>query len=264
MTRAFGRRAEAPAAPAAASGGISAAAIDAYYGRHRALDGVSVDVPAGGTLAIVGRNGVGKTTLLRALVNGFGVRVSGDVHIDGERVSNLNTDEVIRRHSIGFVPDDRRIFPLSVLDNLRVAALGARCWKDDAERVLALFPFLEEHQSQLATTMSGGEQQALAIARAAMRRPRYLLLDEPGEGLAPIAVQRLIAGVQQLRAEEGCTVILVERNVDMLEALCEPAIGISAGRVIWTGSVAQLRSDPALLEQVLLPTGAAVESGVAR
>jgi branched-chain amino acid transport system ATP-binding protein len=122
--------------------------------------------------------------------------------------------------------------------------------------VLGLFPFLEAHSAQLATTLSGGEQQALAIARAAMRPPRYLLLDEPGEGLAPVAVQRLIDGVRQLRDETDCTLILIERNMEMIAALCDTAIGMSAGRIIWNGAVRELREDPALLEQVLLPAGA--------
>jgi branched-chain amino acid transport system ATP-binding protein len=238
---------------AATAGGIVMAGIDAYYGRHRALAGVSAEVPAGSTLAILGRNGAGKTTLMRSLIGGFGVRVTGDVLIDGARVTGLSADEIVRRHAIGFVPDDRRIFPISVADNLKVAALGSRDWKSDTERVLALFPFLQEHLSQLATTLSGGEQQALAIARAAMRRPRYLLLDEPGEGLAPIAVQALTDGLRRLQAEADFTLILVERNMEMISALCDTAVGMSAGRIIWRGAVADLRAAPQLLEQILLP-----------
>jgi branched-chain amino acid transport system ATP-binding protein len=249
--------------PAAATAdGIVMAGINAYYGRHRALADISAAVPARSTLAILGRNGAGKTTLLRSLIGGFGVRVTGDVLIDGAVVTGLSADEVVRRHNIGFVPDDRRIFPLSVADNLRVAALGSRSWKSDAERVLALFPFLEQHLSQLATTMSGGEQQALAIARAAMRRPRYLLLDEPGEGLAPIAVQRLIDGLRRLQAEADFTLVLVERNMEMISALCDTAVGMSAGRIIWRGAVAELRAAPQLLEQILLPATAAQETGI--
>jgi branched-chain amino acid transport system ATP-binding protein len=257
------RRAAARTRPAdgadGAGGGIRADRIDVFYGRHRALEEVSVDVPFGSALAILGRNGAGKTTLLRSVVNGFGVHVKGDVLIDGARIAGLTPDQVVKRHSIGFVPDDRRIFPLTVLENLRVASLGSRGWKADVKRVLGLFPFLQDHTSQLATTLSGGEQQALAIARAAMRQPRYLLLDEPGEGLAPVAVQRLTDGIKRLLAEGDCTVVMVERNMEMISALCDAAIGMSAGRIIWSGAVSDLRDDPLLLEQVLLP--AATEPG---
>jgi len=253
MTWLSGRRAAITEPPAAPRAGIVATGIDVYYGRHRALEEVSLTVPGGSALAILGRNGAGKTTLLRSIVNGFGVQVRGDVLVDGVRIGAMATDEVVTRHGIAFVPDDRRIFPLTVTENLRVAALGSREWRADVTRVLGLFPFLEAHAAQLATTLSGGEQQALAIARAAMRVPRYLLLDEPGEGLAPVAVQRLIDGVCQLREETGCTLILVERNMEMIAALCDTAIGMSAGRIIWTGAVSELRDNPDLLEQVLLP-----------
>ena len=256
MTWLSGRRAATSAPPPAAQTGIIARGIDVYYGRHRALEEVSLTVPAGAALAILGRNGAGKTTLLRSIVNGFGVQVRGEILVDGVRVSGTPTDEVVKRHSIALVPDDRRIFPLTVVENLRVAAIGSRDWKSDVARVLGLFPFLEAHSAQLATTLSGGEQQALAIARAAMRMPRYLLLDEPGEGLAPVAVHRLIDGVRQLREETGCTLILIERNMEMIAALCDTAVGMSAGRIIWDGAVSDLLEDPALLEQVLLPAAA--------
>jgi len=256
MTRRWGHRAALAQLPPSAQAGIVADGIDVFYGRHRALEEVSLEVPSGSALAILGRNGAGKTTLLRSIVNGFGVQVRGDLLVDGVRVGGLATDEVVKRHGIAFVPDDRRIFPLTVVENLRVASLGSREWKSDVKRVLGLFPFLEVHSSQLATTLSGGEQQALAIARAAMRVPRYLLLDEPGEGLAPVAVQRLIDGVRQVREETGCTLILIERNLEMIAALCDTAIGMSAGRIIWTGAVQDLRDNPALLEQVLLPATA--------
>jgi branched-chain amino acid transport system ATP-binding protein len=261
MTRRNGRRARLAPDVRASQAGIAADNIDVFYGRHRALEAISLEAPPGSALAILGRNGAGKTTLLRSVINGFGVRVRGDVLVDGTVVTGTSTDEVVKRHGIAFVPDDRRIFPLSVLDNLRVAALGSRRWKADASRVLALFPFLEAHSAQLATTLSGGEQQALAIARAAMRVPRYLLLDEPGEGLAPVAVQRLIDGVRQLRQETGCTLLVVERNMEMIAALCDTAIGISSGRIIWRGAVTELRDNPALLEQVLLPATAAPVTG---
>lgn len=247
-------RREGATNPADTRTGIVIDHIDSYYGRHRALQDLSLAVPGGSTLAILGRNGAGKTTLLRSIINGFGVRVHGDVHIDGVRMGKLSTDQIVHRNGIAYVPDDRRIFPLTVLENLRVASLGSRDWETDAERVLGLFPFLKDHVDQVATTMSGGEQQALAIARAAMRTPRYLLLDEPGEGLAPIAVQRLVEGVRQLCDESNCTLIVVERNMEMIGTLCEQAIGVSAGRIIWSGAVTELAGDPALLERVLLPT----------
>lgn len=256
MTRLSGHRAATTQRPPVPSAGIVADMVDVYYGRHRALEEISLTVPTGSALAILGRNGAGKTTLLRSVVNGFGVQVRGDLLVDGVRVTGMATDEVVKRHGIAFVPDDRRIFPLTVVENLRVASLGSRSWKSDVRRVLGLFPFLEAHSAQLATTLSGGEQQALAIARAAMRVPRYLLLDEPGEGLAPVAVQRLIDGVRQLREETGCTLILIERNMEMIAALCDNAIGMSAGRIIWNGAVRELQEDPALLEQILLPAGA--------
>jgi branched-chain amino acid transport system ATP-binding protein len=211
----------------------------------------------------MGRNGVGKTTLLRALVNGFGVRVVGEVSIDGSRTESMSCDRVIRDHRVAFVPDDRRIFPLTVMENLRVAALSAKDWAEQADRVLGYFPFLKDHTSQLATTLSGGEQQALAIARAAMGSPRYLLLDEPCEGLAPIAMQNLVDGVIDLRRELGCTVVLVERNMRIIEALCSEAYGMSAGSVIWKGAVHELLDDSSLLDHLLHPAASKYSNTIA-
>jgi branched-chain amino acid transport system ATP-binding protein len=236
--------------------GLTLTAVEAFYGRHRALADVSAHVGGEESVALVGRNGAGKTTLLRTLVNGFGVGVgSGDVVVDGVRVNGWSPERIIGRFDIGFVPDDRRIVRLSVLENLLAAAVGGKDRRERVESALEMFPLLKGRERQLATTLSGGEQQALAIARAAVRRPRYLVLDEPAEGLAPIAIDAVMEGISNLQNSYGCALLLVERNLDFVEKLCSRVYGMANGEIVWEGSVQSLRSDEELVAKLLLPAG---------
>src|SRR4051794_8680380 len=154
--------------------------VSTFYGSHEIVSGVSLEVPRAGGVAIMGRNGVGKTTLLRSIVKAFGVRVMGEVTWEGLDLTRLHTD-AIARAGVALVPSDRRIFPISVRDNFRVAAADASGWTDLMDELLGFFPFLKPRLKQRGDTLSGGEQQALAIARSAIRRPSLMLLDEPTE-----------------------------------------------------------------------------------
>jgi len=216
-------------------------AVEVAYGDLPALRGVSVSVEAGETLSVVGANGAGKTTMLRA-ISGLMRPRAGQILLDGERLDTLPSHAIVERGVVQ-VPEGRKIFPsLTVLENLElgsyVAAAKARR-REGLEHVFTLFPRLKERERQAAGTMSGGEQQMLAIGRALMARPRLLMLDEPSLGLAPIIVKeifRIIGEINRL----GTTVLLVEQNTRQALALSQRGYVLENGRVVLEGSGAEL------------------------
>ena len=216
-------------------------AVEVAYGDLPALRGVSLSVEAGETLSVVGANGAGKTTMLRA-ISGLMRPRAGQIFLDGVRLDTLPSHAIVE-HGVVQVPEGRKIFPsLTVLENLEmgsyISAAKARR-REGLEQVFALFPRLKEREGQAAGTMSGGEQQMLAIGRALMARPRVLMLDEPSLGLAPIIVQeifRIIGEINQL----GTTVLLVEQNTRQALALSRRGYVLENGRVVLEGSGADL------------------------
>ena len=215
--------------------------VEVAYGDLPALRGVSVSLEAGETLSVVGANGAGKTTMLRA-ISGLMRPRAGQILLDGERLDRLPSHGIVERGVVQ-VPEGRKIFPsLTVLENLElgsyVRAAKARR-REGLEQVFGLFPRLEERVRQAAGTMSGGEQQMLAIGRALMARPRVLMLDEPSLGLAPIVVKeifRILGEINRL----GTTVLLVEQNTRQALALSRRGYVLENGRVVLEGSGAEL------------------------
>jgi branched-chain amino acid transport system ATP-binding protein len=216
--------------------------VEARYGPIKALHGVSMRVGEGEMVALLGANGAGKTTTLRA-VSGT-VRKSGDVRFAGRSIGR-RSPERIARLGIAHVPEGRGLFAeLSVWDNLRMGAYirGERkTIKQEAERVSTYFPWLERRKSQQAGTLSGGEQQMLALARALVSRPRLLLLDEPSLGLAPTVIQELFEIVTRLNREDGLSVLVVEQNANVALESSGRAYVLEVGRVAIEGSSDELR-----------------------
>jgi branched-chain amino acid transport system ATP-binding protein len=211
------------------------------YGAVVALRDVSLTVAAGEIVATLGPNGAGKTTLLRTLAGALRPR-EGDVRLDGEALVGLAPEAVVRR-GVALVPEGRHVFAsLTVEENLMVGGIslsGRDGVREDVDRWLARFPILRERPRQMAGTLSGGEQQQLAIARALMSRPRMLLLDEPSLGLAPIFVDRIFELIQELRSD-GVTVLLVEQNVHRALEIADRAYVLSVGSVVAAGRTDQL------------------------
>src|SRR3989475_11777135 len=215
------------------------------YGRIRALQGVSLTVPDAGIVALIGANGAGKSTLLRAISGVVRAR-QGSVDLLGEELVGLPVHQIARRRVI-HVPEGRGMLArMTVLENLRLggfALKGAGHGEPDLERVFALFPVLRERRSQLAGSLSGGEQQILAIARAMMARPRLLMLDEPSLGLAPLLVRDIFQIIPRLTAE-GTAVLLVEQNARMALQCAAYAYVLQTGRVVLSGRAADLLAAP--------------------
>ncbi len=216
-------------------------AVEVAYGDLPALRGVSVSIEAGETLSVVGANGAGKTTMLRA-ISGLMRPRAGQILLDGERLDNLPSHAIVERGVVQ-VPEGRKVFPsLTVLENLElgsyVAAAKARR-RDGLEHVFTLFPRLKERERQAAGTMSGGEQQMLAIGRALMARPRLLMLDEPSLGLAPIIVTEIFRIIGEIN-RSGTTVLLVEQNTRQALALSRRGYVLENGRVVLEGTGAEL------------------------
>jgi len=215
--------------------------ITAGYGSFQALFGVSLKVDAGEAVAVIGPNGAGKTTLLR-VVSKLIDASAGEVLMEGRRVNEVEPHRVIEL-GIAHVPENRRLFPrLTIEENLRMGAYVASARAHFAERlayVYELFPRLAERRSQLAGTLSGGEQQMCAIARGLMSKPRLLLLDEPSAGLAPVIVQRIFDLVHRLR-DEGYTVLIVEQNVQQVLKVVDRAYLLEVGRIKASGRAADL------------------------
>jgi len=211
------------------------------YGAVVAIRDVSLQVGRGEIVAALGPNGAGKTTLLRTLAGALKPQ-RGSVVFDGGALTGLVPEAVVRR-GVALVPEGRHVFPnLTVQENLTIGGIARRdldASRTDTDRWLARFPILGERASQLAGTLSGGEQQQLAIARALMSRPRMLLLDEPSLGLAPIFVDRIFELIQELR-NEGVTVLLVEQNVHRALEIADRAYVLSVGRIVASGATDRL------------------------
>jgi branched-chain amino acid transport system ATP-binding protein len=216
--------------------------VEARYGQVKALHGVSLAVEEGQIVSVLGANGAGKTTTLRA-VSGM-VRRSGEI-VFGGRSLVRRSPESIARLGIAHVPEGRGILAeLSVWDNIRMGSYTRRDRagiRKDVERALAYFPWIEERRRQQAGTLSGGEQQMLALARALVSRPRLLLLDEPSLGLAPLVVQEFFRIVSLLNEEEGLTVLVVEQNANIALQVSKQTYVLEVGRVALAGSADELR-----------------------
>jgi branched-chain amino acid transport system ATP-binding protein len=215
--------------------------VTAGYGQFTALWDVSLRVAAGEAVAVVGPNGAGKTTLMR-VISGLIAPRAGDITFEGAALAGHPAYDVVA-HGIAHVPEGRRIFPaLSVADNLRMGAFlpsARRRYQESLARVFELFPVLAERRSQRAGSMSGGEQQMLAIGRALMSRPKLILLDEPSMGLAPVMVLRLFDLVRRVR-EEGYTILVVEQNVRQVLKLVDRAYLLEVGRIKMEGRADEL------------------------
>ncbi len=222
---------------------LEADRLTAHYGKSLAIEDVSVQVSEGDVVSIIGANGAGKSTLLRTLM-GLKPLSSGEVVFDGEKISGKQTNEIVKRGLI-LVPEGRRLFPyLSVLSNLRLGA-SLISDKDEIERTLEdvyrLFPRLEERKNQKAGTLSGGEQQMVAIGRGLMGKPRLLCMDEPSLGLAPIVVEAVGRAIREIN-EKGVTVLLVEQNVHLALEVAHSCYALQVGKVVLSGDIATMRS----------------------
>jgi branched-chain amino acid transport system ATP-binding protein len=222
--------------------------VRAGYGETVVLEDVELVLPGGGSLAILGRNGVGKTTLL-ATVMGHTTFHAGEIRLNGKPIHALPVYERSRL-GIGYVPQERLIFPsLTLHENLSVAERPGR-WT--VERVYDLFPRLRERRSAMGNQLSGGEQQMLAIGRALMGNPSLLLLDEPLEGLAPIIIEALLVSLKKLIAEESLAIVLVEQHAKVALSVTDTAMVLNRGRVIYHGPSAALLAEPERLASLIL------------
>ncbi len=231
---------------------LEAEGLTAGYGQTAVLHGLDFAVEERGVSALLGANGAGKTTTLRA-VCGM-VRAGGRLRLAGERLDGLATEEIARR-GVAHVPDGRGTFmELTVEENMR---LGAYTRRDragveaDFERVFGYFPRLRQRFRQQAGTLSGGEQQMLAIARALLLRPRLLLLDEPSFGLAPLVVQEIFAIMRRIREEQGVGILLVEQNASLALDFADSAYLLETGRIVVSGPAAEIRRDESVRRSYL-------------
>ncbi|WP_206929497.1 ABC transporter ATP-binding protein [Roseococcus thiosulfatophilus] len=230
---------------------LEVSGLRAGYGPTHVLHGLDFAVEEGGVTTLLGANGAGKTTTLRA-VCGM-VRMEGEVNLAGQRITGLATEDIARR-GVAHVPDGRGTFmELTVEENFR---LGAYVRRDnevqrDFERMWEWFPRLKQRWKQQAGTLSGGEQQMLAIARALLLRPKLLLLDEPSFGLAPLIVQDIFAILRRIRAESGVGILLVEQNANLALELADRAYLLETGRIVMSGPAAEIRQDEAIRRSYL-------------
>ena len=226
--------------------------VDASYGNVQVLREINIDVEEGQVVVVLGANGAGKTTTLRAICNM--VRTHGSIRLFGEDITKKDTAVIVRR-GVAHVPQGRGTFPeLSVEDNLMC---GAYIRKDTAEikrdidRWFSVYPVLGERRKQSAGSLSGGEQQMLAVARALMSRPRLMLLDEPSLGLAPLIVQSLFETFGEINRTEGTTMLIVEQNANLALGIAQKGYVLEAGHIVLAGSADELRNDPAVREAYL-------------
>jgi branched-chain amino acid transport system ATP-binding protein len=220
---------------------LSVRGVETYYGNIIALRGVDLDVHEGEVVTLIGANGAGKSTLMMTICGNPQAR-NGQIIYDGEDITRLPTHEIVSR-SIAQSPEGRRIFPrMTVLENLQMGAAMNRqaTFEEDVERIFVLFPVLKSRQSQRGGTLSGGEQQMLAIGRALMSRPRLLLMDEPSLGLAPMIVKQIFSVVRDLNRSQGLTVLLVEQNAFHALRLAHRGYVMVNGRITMSGTGAEL------------------------
>ncbi len=232
-----------------ASEALSISGVDTFYGDSHVLHGVGFALPAGRLLGLLGRNGAGKTTCM-ATIMGFLRPRRGAIALFGENVAGL-APETIARKGICLVPQGRRVFrSLTVAENLMVAAQAREGNAWSLDRVFTLFPRLKERHAQVAGSLSGGEQQMLAIGRALMGNPRVLLMDEPSEGLAPQIVHEVGRTIAQLKSE-GLSIVLVEQNIKLTLDLADDVVIVNTGAVVFNGTAAQTRANTAVISQHL-------------
>ena len=234
-----------------ASDALSLTDVNAFYGDSHILHGVSFALKPGAVLALLGRNGAGKTTCISTII-GFLQPRDGEIRLFGEPIHGLSPER-ISHLGIGLVPQGRRIFPsLTVRENLVVAQQREKTtdkpW--NLERIYEMFPRLRERHGQFAGTLSGGEQQMLAIGRALMGNPRVLLLDEPSEGLAPLIVAEVGRTVRRLK-QEGQSIVLVEQNLQLALDVADQAVILNTGRCVFNGNAADVLSNEELIAQHL-------------
>jgi len=224
---------------------LSVSNAELYYDHVYALKGVSIEVHEGETVALIGANGAGKSSILRA-ITGLRKLRSGEIHYDGKRLDGIAPDVIVKL-GIAMVPEGRRVFPLmSVRDNLMMGAFtrsDTAGIKRTLESVLVRFPRLKERYSQQASTLSGGEQQMMVIGRALMAKPRLLLLDEPSLGVAPKLVQDIARSIVAINREEGVSVLLVEQNSRMALRISSRAYALTTGTVALSGNSNELLND---------------------
>lgn len=230
---------------------LKLANVNARYGAIQVLRDISLEVQSGEVVVVLGGNGAGKTTTLRAICSM--VETHGSVQIDGTEMSGKGTAEIVRM-GVAHVPQGRGTFPeLSVVDNLMV---GAYIRKDkeiqaDVDRWMDVFPRLRERRSQIAGSLSGGEQQMLAVARAMMSRPRLLLLDEPSLGLAPLIIEDLFRRFGEINRDTGTTMLVVEQNANLALDIASRGYVLEAGHIVLSGTSDELRSNEAVREAYL-------------
>ena len=219
---------------------LSLRGLNAHYGTAHILQGVDLDVPDGRIIAVLGRNGVGKTTTMKTIM-GLVSASAGMVMLDGRDIAGWPPHRVARA-GVAYVPEGRLIFPdLSVIENIKVAErVPARAWT--LERLLDLFPSLRERARNRGANLSGGEQQMLAIARALISDPKVLLLDEPSQGLAPLVVRELASVIRTLR-DENVTILLVEQNMKLAEAVADELHVMVKGRMVYAATPEQFRAE---------------------
>ena len=220
------------------------------YGGIEAVKGISLEVPDGSIITLVGANGAGKSTTLRSIVGLVKAR-SGSITLDGEELLGQATTDIVSK-GITLVPEGRHVFPdMTVLENLKIGAyLRKDKLGDDIERVYNLFPRLKERSWQAAGTLSGGEQQMLAVGRALMSKPKIIMMDEPSLGLAPIIVQGIFDIIQQIN-KEGTTVLLIEQNANMALKVADYGYVMETGRISLTGTGAELLANEQVKELYL-------------
>jgi branched-chain amino acid transport system ATP-binding protein len=226
--------------------------LKAYYGQTQALHGVSLALEPGGITTLLGANGAGKTTTLRAICGMVGT--AGEIRFDGQPICGKATEDIVRL-GVGHVPEGRGTFTnLTVEENLRVAAYTRRdraALRRDLDMIFAYFPVLKTRIGQQAGTLSGGEQQMLAIGRALVLRPRLLLLDEPSFGLAPLIVQEIFRIMRHVNSEARVSMLLVEQNAALALDLADRAYVLETGRIVMSGSAAAIKSDAGIRKSYL-------------
>jgi branched-chain amino acid transport system ATP-binding protein len=230
---------------------LEAKGLHAAYGETKVLHGIDFLVEEGGVTALLGANGAGKTTTLRAICGM--VRTAGDIILGGEAIAGMATEDVVRR-GVAHVPDGRGTFmELTVEENMRLGSITRkdRQIEADFERMFGYFPRLKERFRQQAGTLSGGEQQMLAISRALLLRPRLLLLDEPSFGLAPLIVKEIFNIMRRIRDEEKVSILLVEQNASLALAFAEDAYLLETGRIVVSGKAADISKDESIRRSYL-------------
>ena len=231
---------------------LSVEKIETYYGKIRAIDGVSLSVESGEIVCLIGANGAGKTTTLMTICGSI-KPTAGKVVFEGEEISKVPPHEVVKR-GIALVPEGRHVFArLSVKENLTMGAYtrsDKRSILEDYDKMYTLFPRLKERHKQLAGTLSGGEQQMLAIARALMAHPRLLLLDEPSMGLSPILLESIFQIIREINAN-GTSILLVEQNALMALSIAHRGYVLDTGRIALSGKAGDLLHDPTVINAYL-------------